>query len=125
MLRTAGHGAHLLAAISKAPKQFVGYAFFDDTDLPTLNMSDIRITAAEVMEDMQESINRWEGGLKVTGGAIAPEKVGCILFILTLMRKETGHMHNRKRLTSSSQSKTTTMRSNHYGRKDHTIVQKP
>ena len=50
----------------------------DDIDLPTLNMRDINITAEEVMEDMQESmqesINRWEGGLKATGGAIAPGK---------------------------------------------------
>jgi hypothetical protein len=30
--------------------------------------------ATEVMQEMQEGIDRWEGGLKATGGAIVPEK---------------------------------------------------
>jgi hypothetical protein len=32
------------------------------------------MSVEEVMDRMQHSINRWEGGLKATGGAIVPQK---------------------------------------------------
>ena len=74
MLRTAGNGAHIISAISKEPSHIVGFAFVDDTDLITINMQDRHITTNDIMEDMQESIDRWEGGLHTTGGTIVPEK---------------------------------------------------
>ena len=74
MLRTADKGAHLLSAISKEPAHFVGFAFVDDTDLVTFRADDFTITDDEIFEDMQESIDRWEEGLKITGGAIVPSK---------------------------------------------------
>jgi hypothetical protein len=51
---------------------FVGYSFVDDTDLGICgkHLTD----HAEVAADMQRSIDCWEGGLRATGGAIAPEK---------------------------------------------------
>jgi len=65
-------------------------------------MRDVNITAENVMEDMQESINRWEGGLKAIG-----------LSTSSLLRSEIGHTRNRKKLTLNSQLKTTMMRYNH------------
>jgi hypothetical protein len=47
----------------------VGYVFVDDTDLV--------VTAADactVLGKLLRSVTRWEGLLKATGGAIAPEK---------------------------------------------------
>jgi hypothetical protein len=32
------------------------------------------MSETEVLEKMQDAINRWEGGLKATGGAIVPQK---------------------------------------------------
>jgi hypothetical protein len=74
MLRSADKGAHLLSAISHEPAHFVGFAFVDDTDLVTFRADDFTITDDEIFEDMQESIDRWEEGLKLTGGAIVPAK---------------------------------------------------
>ena len=37
-------------------------------------MDDFNITDDEIFTDMQESIDRWEEGLKMTGGAIVPNK---------------------------------------------------
>ena len=51
-----------------------GFAFVDDTDLITLNIQDYNITECEILEDMQDSINRGQGGLWASGGAIVPEK---------------------------------------------------
>ena len=43
-------------------------------DLVSLDMTNEHITFEEVARDMQQAIDRWEGGLKTTGGAIVPEK---------------------------------------------------
>lgn len=74
MLRTAGNGAHFISAISSQPTTVIAFAFVDDTDLPGADFRDANITSEEVMAQLQDSIDRWEGGLKATGGAIAPEK---------------------------------------------------
>ena len=54
----ADKGAHLLSAISKERAHFVGFAFVDD--LLTFRADGFNITADEIFEDMQESIDRWE-----------------------------------------------------------------
>jgi hypothetical protein len=51
---------------------FVGYAFIDDTDL-IQSYSDQQ-SIEEVISEMQQSLDTWEGGLHATGGAIAPGK---------------------------------------------------
>ena len=38
------------------------------------NLADPSITIDEVLDNLQEAINRWEGGLKTTGGALVPSK---------------------------------------------------
>jgi hypothetical protein len=74
MMRTANHGLHITSSISQEQSSIVAFAFVDDTDLVQGSPNRINITAQEVMENMQEAILRWEGGLKATGGAIVPEK---------------------------------------------------
>ena len=73
MLRSANNGAHLQSSISKEPNHVVGFAFVDDTDLVCFRQEEINLTE-EIMLDMQTGIDRWEGGIKLTGGAIVPEK---------------------------------------------------
>lgn len=74
MMRRAGHGSHLITPISKVRSHSVGMAFVDDTDLTQTDMRDHTISTLEVMTEMQRAIDRWEGGLKATGGAIRPDK---------------------------------------------------
>lgn len=74
MMRTANHGLHITSAISKEKSNIVAFAFVDDTDLVQSNITGLDITAQEIMEEMQQAILRWEGGLKATGGALVPSK---------------------------------------------------
>ena len=74
MLRAAGNGAKFVSPMSLENTHLVGFAFVDDTDLISLNMDDDEVTWENIGQDMQDAINRWEGGLKSTGGAIVPEK---------------------------------------------------
>ena len=74
MMRQAQHGMHIISAISQNKSTIVAFAFVDDTDLVQGHMGETNITTGEVMQEMQEAILRWEGGLKATGGAIVPEK---------------------------------------------------
>ena len=73
MLRSAQNGAHMKSPISKEPNHIVGFAFVDDTDLVCFRQGELILEDA-IMENMQQGIDRWEGGLKLTGGAIVPEK---------------------------------------------------
>jgi hypothetical protein len=74
MMRAADHGLHLISAIAKEASSTVAFAFVDDTDLVQGNPGNNNISANDVMEEMQQSLLRWEGGLKATGGALVPEK---------------------------------------------------
>ena len=73
MLRAADNGAHMSSPISREVDHIVGFAFVDDTDLVCFQQGNLRLSD-EIMNNMQEGIDRWEGGLKLTGGAIVPEK---------------------------------------------------
>ena len=42
------------------------------------------------MDKMQNTINRWEGGIKATGGAIVAKKVGFTQYPSNLMRQDYG-----------------------------------
>jgi hypothetical protein len=52
----------------------VGFAFVDNTDLIELDLRRDDFDTPTTMENMQDFITRWEGGLKATGGAIVPMK---------------------------------------------------
>ena len=74
MMRQAQHGMQITSAISQNKSTVVAFAFVDDTDLIEGHMGESDITADDVMNEMQQAISRWEGGLKATGGALVPEK---------------------------------------------------
>lgn len=74
MLRTHGNGAKFKAPISKELSHIVGFAFVDDTDLITFDMQSDNRDWDDITTQMQQAIDRWEGGLKTTGGAIVPTK---------------------------------------------------
>ena len=72
MLRHEGCGAAFSTAITNDQVRFVGYTFFDDTDLVSSGTLDS--TAEEVAQLMQTSVDSWEGGIRASGGALVPEK---------------------------------------------------
>ena len=74
MLRAAGNGAKFESPLSHEQSHIVGFAFVDDTDLVAFDMTTDDARWNNVEQEMQDAINRWEGGLKSTGGAIVPEK---------------------------------------------------
>ena len=74
MLREKHKGGFFTSPITKHTSHIVGYAYVDDTDIIIMNNNGINLTMEEVVDDMQEAINIWEGGLKASGGAIVPAK---------------------------------------------------
>ena len=72
MMRTSGFGIKLLSAISTSILSFVCYAFVDDTDV--VHCSSLTATAQEIITEMQEVVDHWEGGLRTTGGALRVDK---------------------------------------------------
>jgi hypothetical protein len=73
MLRSAGNGGHFISPISKEYSHTVGFAFVDDTDLIHLDMRQSE-SENDAMSKMQQAIDRWEGGLKTSGGTIVNSK---------------------------------------------------
>jgi hypothetical protein len=69
-LRSKGFGLQLMSPITQSPLSFVGYSFVDDTDIVQSDGSTIYNT----VKKQQEAVDTWEGGRKVTGGALSPEK---------------------------------------------------
>ncbi len=69
-LRAKKLGLQILSPISKKPLTFVGYSFVDDSDLVQSDGDTVENTTGK----LQLSVDTWEGGLKVTGGALGPDK---------------------------------------------------
>jgi hypothetical protein len=53
--------------------QFVCFAFVDDADV-VHTAKDVDTAGNIVMQEMQQAVDHWEGGLKATVGALVPEK---------------------------------------------------
>ena len=70
MMRTAGHGIKYKAPLSNTEDNLVGFAFVDDTDIVEGDLRSAELSIDDVMQCMQEAVDRWEGGLKATGGAL-------------------------------------------------------
>ena len=73
MMRTAGFGFSILTALTLVTVSFICYAFVDDTDVVHIGR-DVNVTGEEILLQMQEVVNHWEGGLKATDGALVPLK---------------------------------------------------
>ena len=74
MIRQSQHGGFFIETISGCTSHSVGYSFVDDTDLLEYKGYGKEPRLFTVMTNMQENINRWEGGIKLSGGAIVPHK---------------------------------------------------
>ena len=73
MLRTAGFGFRSRTPITHHPYRFACYTFVDDTD--TVHCCSDRTTPyTQVVREMQDAIDHWEGGLHATGGALSSAK---------------------------------------------------
>ena len=72
-MRNANHGCHLRSAILGTLLYIVCFAFVDDTD--TVQTGDtVNETGEELLAKFQTAVDRWEGLIKATGGAIEPTK---------------------------------------------------
>jgi hypothetical protein len=72
MARAAGYRATFVSAMTCAAVSFVCYAFVDDTDLVHTQSGDH--CGSELIPELQGAIDHWEGGLRVSGGALVPSK---------------------------------------------------
>ena len=73
LLRREGFNVFFKFAISDESISFVAYAYVDDAD-NIVNCIEEEATYYDVLDKMQSSMDHWEGGIRATGGAIAPEK---------------------------------------------------
>lgn len=75
MMKSAGNGIKYRTPISKEVDSFIGFAFVDDTDIVEGDLRMGHLDIDDVFDKMQDAIDRWEGGLTTTGGAIRPDKL--------------------------------------------------
>ena len=67
------HGTTIITAISRTVVSLIGFAFVDDTDLVT-GANDAHTSSEMMIEQMQALMTNWCGGIRATGGLIAPTK---------------------------------------------------
>jgi hypothetical protein len=72
MLKACGFGFQVMHILSKETFSFLCYAFMDDTDLVHSSTADLGVK--QLVSEMQEVVDTWEGGLRASGGALVPEK---------------------------------------------------
>jgi hypothetical protein len=72
MIRAAGYGATFVTALSCFVVSFICYAFLDDTDLVHTRLG--THSGTDLIPEMQEAVDHWEGGLRASGGTLVPEK---------------------------------------------------
>ena len=73
MCHRAGHGITCVSAISKKSFSFLGFSFVDDADLAQ-TADNINSPGEELIPDFQAFMNRWNGGIRASGGLIATNK---------------------------------------------------
>ena len=72
MVREAGYGAKLHAAIGDTFIHLVGFAFVDDAD--TIQTGELNQDIDSLVETAQKQLTLWEQGIRATGGGIDPTK---------------------------------------------------
>jgi len=71
MMKEKGYGLVYISPISRSKTSFSGYTFVDNTDL----LQVLPLASRQMLETtMQDAVDTWEKGLKITGGAIVPDK---------------------------------------------------
>jgi hypothetical protein len=79
MLKTAGFGFKVRTVISGDEFSFVCYTFIDNSDVvhsstATDTSSDMVTATTALVQEMQQVVYTWEGGLRASGGALVPSK---------------------------------------------------
>jgi hypothetical protein len=74
MLKTAGFGFRVRTVISGDEFSFVCYTFVDDSDVVHSSIDGPSKDTSELVAEMQEDIDTWEGGLQASGGALVASK---------------------------------------------------
>jgi hypothetical protein len=74
MLKSAGFGFTVRTVISGDEFSFVCYTFVDDSDVVHSSDGDNDSDTSDLVAEMQEVVDTWEGGLRASGGALVPTK---------------------------------------------------
>jgi hypothetical protein len=69
-IQSKGYGFSMASPITNQEISFVGYSFVDDNDIVQSDGGQPRKTTVK----LQQAVDTWEGGLKITGGALGPDK---------------------------------------------------
>ena len=72
MMRAGGFGFQHWNSVTKEAIEFACFAYVDDTDLVHSRQDGLPDRC--FLDEVQEAVNRWEGGLHSTGGALVPAK---------------------------------------------------
>ena len=72
MMRTANFGFKLVSALSLMAIHLVCYAFVDDTDV--VHTCTDPNPSYLLIQEMQDVVDHWEGGLRATGGGLRADK---------------------------------------------------
>ena len=83
-MKQAGYGYHDWTLIRNRAFHISTLAFVDDTDLIHVN-NDPRVTTAQLIEEAQAALTLWEGLIRASGGALAPEK--SYWYLIEVVRK--------------------------------------
>jgi hypothetical protein len=89
MMKAAGFGFSILTAMTLVSVSFICYAFVNDTDAVHIRQ-DVHISGNEIVLQMGEVVDHWEGGLKATGGALNPIQKLLVSYQLYLEWEEMG-----------------------------------
>ena len=73
VMRRYGHGISIISPLTFVALYVVCFAFVDDTDV-VHGARDVTTPGEDVIPEMQEVVNRWEGSVRATGGALVPTK---------------------------------------------------
>ena len=76
MMLAKNHGVQLLSTTSVLLICIVCFAFVNDTDFPVTG--ERHLTGKSITPLFQSALDRWAGGLTVTGGKLAPQRRGVI-----------------------------------------------
>jgi hypothetical protein len=74
MLKTAGFGFSVRTVLSQEEFSFVCYTFVDDSDVVHSTMEPYTSDIEDLVVEMQQVVDTWEGGLRASGGALVPAK---------------------------------------------------
>jgi hypothetical protein len=75
MLKTAGFGFKVRTVLSENAFSFVCYTFVDDSDVVhSRETNGANDDTRDLVREMQQVVDTWEGGLRASGGALVPSK---------------------------------------------------